>query len=183
LKTRFIVVGVVIVIIVVLVIVVFVMGSRVPESHVVSRSIRLHRPLPDVYATVCDFGGSSKWRTDVKSVEMLETSEKGKTQFRENGRNDIVTYEVVDDVQNQRIVTRIVDRDLGYSGSWTYVFSKNGDDTVVTITENGEVPNVAFRFMSHYVFGHTSTIDAYLKALARHFGDSAAPQDPETLVR
>jgi hypothetical protein len=34
-----------------------------------------------------------------------------------------------------------------------------------------------FRFMSRYVFGHTATMDGVLTALAKHFGESAVPQD------
>ena len=82
-----------------------------------------------------------------------------------------MTYELIDDVPGQRMVTRIVDQDLGYSGTWTTVFTREGDGTRVRITENGEVSNVMFRFMSRYIFGHTSTIDTYLTSLARHFGE------------
>lgn len=175
-KILFIVAGAIIAILVIFVIVVYLIGSRLPESHVASRSIRLNRPLNDVYSVVRDFGSSPKWRSDVKSVEMLG-NEDGHIRFREHGSNGIVTYELLDEVPNQRIVTRIVDRDLGYSGSWTYVFSTVDDSTLVTITENGIVSNPMFRFMLRYVFGETATIDAYLTALARHFGEPGTPQD------
>jgi hypothetical protein len=33
------------------------------------------------------------------------------------------------------------------------------------------------------LFGHTATIDGYLKALAKHFGEPAAPQDVEPAVK
>jgi len=39
------------------------------------------------------------------------------------------------------------------------------DRTEVTITEDGEVYNPIFRFMSAYVFGHTATIEQYLTDL------------------
>jgi hypothetical protein len=35
---------------------------------------------------------------------------------------------------------------------------------------------VFFRFMSRYVFGHTATMDVYLKSLARHFGEDGSIQ-------
>ena len=60
----------------------------------------------------------------------------------------------------EKLVTRIVDRDRGYFGSWTYEFSPAVNGTLVRITEHGEVPNVVFRFMSRFVFGHTATIEA-----------------------
>jgi hypothetical protein len=67
------------------------------------------------------------------------------------------------------MVTRIRDTDLGYSGQWTYSFTPENGGTLVTITEDGEVSNVLFRFMSRYIFGHTATIDGYLESLAKRF--------------
>jgi hypothetical protein len=96
--------------------------------------------------------------------------------FREVGKNGTVNYELVEDVPAARMVTRIRDTDLGYSGQWIYVFANENGGTRVTITEDAEVSNVLFRFMSRYVFGHTATIDSYLTSLAKHFNEEAMPQ-------
>ena len=146
-------------------------GSMLPKAHVASRSILFHRSPQDVYAVVRDFGSAPKWRADVKRIE-VETP----VYFREEGKHGTVNYELVEDVPAQRMVTRIRDTDLGYSGQWTYSFTPENGGTRVTIREDGEVSNVLFRFMSRYIFGQTSTIDAYLTSLAKHFGEEAAPQ-------
>jgi uncharacterized membrane protein len=151
-------------------------GSHLPIAHVATRSILVHRPSDDVYKLVRDVGKSPTWRSDVKSVELLGEPN-GKLTYREHGSQGDVTYELSDDVPGQRTVTRIVDQDLGYSGTWTTVFTSEGDGTRVRITENGEVSNVMFRFMSRYIFGHTSTIDTYLTSLAKHFGEAAQTED------
>ena len=96
--------------------------------------------------------------------------------FREEGKNGTVNYELAEDVPPSRMVTRILDTDLGYGGKWTYVFTAENGGTRVTITEDGEVSNVLFRFMSRYVFGQTATLDGYLTPLAKKFGESATPQ-------
>jgi hypothetical protein len=171
----FIVAGIVGVIIL-LVVLMLVIGSRMNPNHVAKRAIRLHRSPADVYELIHDFAHSPSWRTDVKKVEMLGTVD-GHTRFREEGSNGSVTYEVLDEVAGQRLVTRIVDQDLGYSGSWTYVLTPADGGATLTITENGEVSNPLFRFMSKYVFGQTATIDTYLKALAKHFNEAATPED------
>lgn len=150
-------------------------GSRLPKTHVASRSILLQRPPADVYAVVRDFGSATKWRADLKQVE-VEAPQGGPVYFREVGKSDTINYELVEDVPGQRIVTRIRDTDLGYSGQWTYLFAAEDGGTRVTIREDGEVSNVLFRFMSRFIFGHTATIDSYLKSLARHFGEEAVPQ-------
>lgn len=177
-KVILIIVGAITLTIIILIVIALVVGSRLPQHHVTSRLIRLGGPPSEVYATVRDFEASARWRPGVQSVEMLGTVD-GRVRFREHGTNNTVTYELVEDVPNQRIVTRIVDRDLGYSGSWTYVFTPTGGGTVMRVTENGEVSSPMFRFMSRYVFGHAATIDTYLKSVAGHFGETALPEDAD----
>jgi uncharacterized protein YndB with AHSA1/START domain len=150
-------------------------GSRLPRTHTASRSILLHQPPNQVYAVVRDFASAPTWRSDVKHIE-VQTQPGGRSHFREEGKNGTVNFELAEDVPSQRMVTRILDTDLGYSGKWTYVFAPENGGTRVTITEDGEVSNVLFRFMSHYVFGQTATMEGYLTSLAKRFGESATPQ-------
>jgi hypothetical protein len=145
-------------------------GSRLPKTHVASRSILLRQSPQNVYAVVRDFGSAPKWRSDVKQVE-VEATQGGPVYFREVGKNGTINYELVEDIPAERMVTRIRDTDLGFSGQWTYLFAPENGGTRVTIREDGEVSNVLFRFMSRYVFGHTATIDSYLTSLAKHFGE------------
>jgi hypothetical protein len=150
-------------------------GSMLPKTHVASRSILLHKSPPDVYAVVRDFGSAAKWRSDLKKVE-VDSPPGGPVYFREVGKSDTVNYQLIEDVPAQRMVTRIRDTNLGYSGQWTYMFAPENGGTRVTIREDGEVSNVLFRFMSRYIFGHTATIDSYLNSLAKHFGEQAIPE-------
>ena len=168
-KTTLIILGVLVAIVVIAAVIVIVIGSRLPSGHVASRSIRLARPPAEVYALLRDAASFPKWRKDVQRVEML-----GAAQFREHGSHGPVTYEVVEDAPNRKLVTRIVDKDLGYSGSWTYDLAADGGGTLLRITENGEVSNPMFRFLSRYVFGHTATMEGVLGAAAAHFGEKAA---------
>lgn len=150
-------------------------GSRLPKSHVASRSIHLRKSPQEVYAVVRDFGSAPQWRSDVKQMD-VEALPGRPVYFREVGKNGTINYELVEDVPAQRMVTRIRDTDLGYSGQWTYFFVPENGGTRVTIREDGEVSNVIFRFMSRYVFGQTATIDSYLTSLAKRFGEEAVPQ-------
>ena len=150
-------------------------GSQLPKGHVASRSILLHQSPQNVYAVVRDFASVPTWRSDVKRIE-VKAKGGGPLHFREEGKNGTVNYELAEDVPNQRMVTRILDTDLGYSGKWIYAFAAENGGTRVTITEEGEVSNVLFRFMSRYIFGHTATLDGYLSSLAKRFGETATPQ-------
>jgi polyketide cyclase/dehydrase/lipid transport protein len=147
-------------------------GARLPREHVASRAILLPKTPAEVYGVVRDFSSAPRWRTDLKQVEVTVQPD-GRVHFREDGKQGTVNLEVVEDIPAQRMVTRILDTNLGYSGSWTYVFESAGAGTRLTITENGVVSNVIFRFLSKYAFGHTATINTYLTSLAKHFGEAA----------
>lgn len=149
-------------------------GALLPRAHVASRSVLLRKTPAQVYAAVRDFGAMPTWRADLKSVE-VEPQPDGRLHFRESGKQGAVNFELLEDVPAERMVTRILDKDLGYSGKWTFAFRAENGATRLTITEDGEVSNVFFRFMSRYVFGHTATLDSYLSSLANHFGEPAAP--------
>jgi uncharacterized protein YndB with AHSA1/START domain len=145
-------------------------GSRLSNLHTATRSIFLRQSPQTIYDLIRDFSSAPEWRADIKRVD-VQTQLNGRVHFREEGKNGTVNYELAEDVPGKRMVTQILDTDLGYSGKWTYVFVPENGGTRVTITEDGEVSNVLFRFMSRYVFGHTATLDAYLSSLARRFGE------------
>ena len=101
-------------------------GSRLSKSHTATRSIFLRQSPQNVYDVIRDFSSAPAWRSDVKRVE-VQTQPDGKVHLREEGRNGPVNYELAEDVPGERMVTRILDTDLGYSGKWTYVFApENG---------------------------------------------------------
>ena len=49
------------------------------------------------------------------------------------------------------------------------------DGSTLTITEDGEVRNLFFRFMSRFIFGHTGTLEAFLKSLGKKVGEDVTP--------
>ena len=150
-------------------------GSRLSKSHTATRSIFLRQSPQNVYAVIRDFPSTPAWRSDVKLVE-VRTQPDGKVRLREEGKNGAVNYELAEDVPGKRMATRILDTDLGYSGKWTFVFAPENGGARVTVTEDGEISNPLFRFMSRFVFGHTASLDAYLSSLARRFGEDTTPQ-------
>ena len=173
-KTLLVIIAAVVGVVLLIAVVIAIVGSRLPKEHTATRSILLQQSPLNVYAVIRDFGSAPTWRSDVKRME-VENQPEGKTHFREQGSNGTVNYELAEDVPGQRLVTKILDTDLGYSGKWTYELIPENNGTRVRITEDGEVSNVLFRFMSRYVFGQTATLDAYLTALAKRFGEDAKP--------
>jgi hypothetical protein len=160
-------------IVVLLAAVVAIIGAFLPERHEVARSKILAATPAEVYRVVAEVEKAPTWRREIERVELIRANAL-RPQFREYSKHGVVTYEIIENAPGRKLVTRIVDRNLGYSGSWTYAFAPHGSGTELTITERGDVSNVMFRFMSRFVFGHTSTIDTYLAALSRYM-ESRSP--------
>ena len=160
-----------IVLLVVLVIAaVYGVGWLLPVAHVVSRSTLLGAPPQQVYDTIAEVGNYSQWWSEISRVEMLP-SEGGRTRFRQHSGAGPITMQVEEASPPSRFVTRIADPDQPFGGTWTFEIVANAaNKTLVTITERGEVYDPLFRFMSRFVFGHTSTLDSCLAALTTKFG-------------
>jgi len=76
-----------------------------------------------------------------------------------------VTYEAIEETPPFRLITRIADPHLPYGGMWVHEISPEPGGSMLQITENGEIYNPIYRFMSRFVFGYTATIDAAVQAL------------------
>jgi uncharacterized protein YndB with AHSA1/START domain len=148
------------------IVVIVAIGYLLPQGHVATRE-RTYRATPDaVFAAITTPASYPEWRSGVKKVEMLP-SVGGKTSFKESGSDGDITFVIDEAVPPRRVVSRIADKSLPFGGSWTYELAPAAEGTRLSITENGEVYNPLFRFMSRFVFGHTATIDKYMDDLER----------------
>lgn len=153
-----------------LVLAIVVIGYTLPQRHTASREIAVPAAPERVFALIATPSDYPRWRSDVDSVETL-SPEAGKDRFREIGDNGALLMRVEERVPNSRLVTVIADTTLPFGGKWTYELAPSGTGTTLRITEDGEVYNPVFRFMSRFVFGHTATMDRYLADLQRTIGD------------
>ncbi|HKW87204.1 MAG TPA: SRPBCC family protein [Candidatus Acidoferrales bacterium] len=159
---------------VLLVVVVVGIGYLLPTRHVASRSASYHAAPEKLFALIT---GPQNWRPDVVKCESVSGDVPGTFQ-RETTRNgETVTYEILDSVPPASVKRRIATKNLPYSGTWTYSLQSAAGVTTVRITENGEVYNPVFRFMSRLVFGQTAAIDAYLRALGKATGEDVQVTD------
>jgi uncharacterized protein YndB with AHSA1/START domain len=150
-----------------LVIGVVVAGYRLPVKHTASRERSYPVPAESVFAAISNTAAYPRWRSGLERVEQLP-SDNGHERFREFGSDGAITFEVLESEPGRRMVTRIADTNLAFGGRWTYELSPSGGSTQLRITEDGEVYNPLFRFMSRFVFGHHATIDRYLTDLGTH---------------
>ena len=149
---------------------VLLIGSRLPQRHVVSRSAHFNVPPESLWETVADFGAQPSWRTDLRRVERLPDRE-GRPVWQEvDKRGQALTLETVESNPPRRLVRRIADEHLSFGGQWIIEIGEFGEVTALTVTEDGEVYNPVLRFISRFIIGQTSTIDGYLKALGKKLG-------------
>ena len=163
-KTALMVVGV----LVLLVVGVVVIGAMLPKRHVVVRSATFKVSPEKLFALIA---GSQDWRSDVKSCELI-AGDGGKQFQRETSKHgETILYELKESRPPLAIQRRIATENLPYGGTWSFVLEPANGETRVRITEDGEVYNPVFRFVSKFVLGETATQDAYLKAMAKAVGE------------
>ncbi|HXO38740.1 MAG TPA: SRPBCC family protein [Candidatus Acidoferrum sp.] len=137
-------------------------GAALPKKHTVTRTLFLHRPAEAVWSLI---SGPPTWRPDVTNYQDLPP-QAGHRKWRETDKHgQSITYEAIESASPRLLVTQIADKTLPFGGTWVYEIVPAGDSCTLTITENGEVYNPLFRFVSRFIIGHAATIDAYLKAL------------------
>jgi hypothetical protein len=145
-----------------LILLIVVIGACLPQKHTVSRTISIHRSAETVWSMI---SGPPTWRPDVSNYQELPPHN-GHRMWRETDKHgQTVTFEAIESIPPRRLVTRIADPKLPFGGAWVYEIVPAADSCTLTITEYGEVYNPLFRFVSHFIMGHTATIDNYLAAL------------------
>ena len=141
-------------------------GAMLPRAHRATRRARFRQKPEAIYAVLA---GPPDWR--IKEFGNLPDKE-GRKQWWEMSQGRRITYELMEEVPPVRRVTRIADKDLPFGGTWTLEITPDGEGSALRITEDGEVHNVIFRFMARYVFGHTGTIDGFLRDLGKRLGET-----------
>jgi uncharacterized protein YndB with AHSA1/START domain len=147
-----------------------IIGSLMPKGHTASRSTVINKSPEVLWQAMTDFAAFPEWRTDIKKVEALPDRD-GHKVWREDGKNGKLTRETIEASAPSRLVLKIADPDLPYGGTWTYDLQANGTGSRLTITEDGEIYNPIFRFIGRIFMSPTDSIESYLKALGKKYGE------------
>jgi uncharacterized membrane protein len=152
------------------------LGWLLPEQHVVSRSVTLAASPEQVWQLISDVQDQPKWRKELKSVTMLPDyqppNQPPQQHWEEHAGMGTIPYvATVSDPPHHREVRiegkDMGGRDLGFGGTWTFDLHGSATSTKLSITEQGSVHNIFFRFLSRYVFGYAGTIEQYEAQLAK----------------
>jgi hypothetical protein len=146
---------------------VVVTGYLLPKHHIASRAATYRAAPEQLFPYIA---GVQNWRSDVLHSE-LSDGPKGQRILHESLRDGTnMTYEITASVSPQTLTRRIVGKNLPFDGSWTYTLEPAATGTTVRITEDANVYNPIFRFMSRFILGSTGTMDKYLQALGTATG-------------
>ena len=141
-----------------------IVGYSLPKGHTATGSVQLAQPPEAVYALLSDVDRYPAWRPGVKTLTRQPDCE-GRPAWTEHvsGMTIPLYFETMD--APSLLVARISDPSLPFGGTWTYRIAPAAGGSLVTITEDGEVYNPFFRFMSRFVFGYQATLDEFVKNL------------------
>ncbi|PCC72470.1 Polyketide cyclase / dehydrase and lipid transport [Nannocystis exedens] len=147
-------------------------GLFMPRQHIAMESVVLPAAPEVVYAAVRDVESQPSWRSDLKRVELLP--DKGDRRvYREIGDDGVNTFEITEDVPNERFVSEMADPGRSFAGHWVFQFAPaEGGGTRLTLTEVGDVPNPALRFLAGAIFGWEGATKQYLADLQAHLAKS-----------
>ena len=147
-----------------LVLIVAVVGALLPKAHTASRTARVALSPDALYSLLSDVDRFQSWRPDVKGLQRRPDRD-GRPAWVEDvgGMKIPMVFERME--RPSLLVARIDSTELPFGGTWSYRIAPAPGGSDLTITEDGEVYNVIFRFMSKFVFGQHATMDTYLKNL------------------
>lgn len=152
-----------------IVILVYLIGIVLPQSHSASVSGHFNVSNKILWEAITDVNSYSTWRSKVEKVEVLsEVTEP--LRWREYySNNDPLTFKVTDREDSSKYVVKIDEAGLPFGGTWTYQLHEMESGTRLVITEDGEIYNPFFRFVSKYIMGHDTMIKQFLSDLKKKF--------------
>lgn len=150
-------------------------GAFVPRDHRATSTVVLQQPADSVWRVVRDLGGVPAWWPEIKESVRLPDSN-GREAWRQKMSGWDVPLLVIESIPPRLLRTQI-DSSAGgaFGGTWTYELTADSGGTRISLTEAGWIGNPIFRFLSRFVFGYYGTLDGYLKALGKKFGEEVRP--------
>lgn len=138
-------------------------GAAQPREHVARAERLIDMPTDAVAARLRDVAAYPNWRSGV-TVEIVSQTPEA-LDYVEIADGERIAYRRIEPWPG-RFVSTITDETLPFGGAWTITLEPRGAQTLVKIEENGEVRDPIYRFFARFVFGYTSSMEAFLAALA-----------------
>ncbi|MFQ5529542.1 MAG: SRPBCC family protein [Gemmatimonadota bacterium] len=145
-------------------------GMLLPVAHVASVRAEYAADTEEVFALIADYRSQPDWRPSVDRIEVL-APRNGEAAWQEIGPTGSLPMELTESDPPRRMVTTILSDGMPFGGRWIYEVEPAPGGATLTITEEGEIYNPAFRFISRFIIGHHRTATTYLRDLGRVLGN------------
>ena len=152
-------------------------GAFLPREHRATSTISLHQSPDSVWNVVRDFGSTTTWFTGMTESQRLPDRD-GHEVWRQKMSGFDTPIIVLESAPPRKLVTQIdPTASASFGGTWTYELATDsaGRGTRISVTESGWISNPIFRFMSRFMFGYYASLDKYLTALGKRFGQDVRP--------
>ncbi len=150
---------------VILVALVYFVGFFLPKGHTAQGDIVINAPVDSVWSAIVSIDNYTNWRNDLKDVEIVDED----TWVEVGPKDDKITFSITEQNPPNRLVVVIDDDGLPFGGEWVYELTEQNDgSTKLSITENGEVYNPIFRFMSYFFLDPTASLKGFQLDLQEH---------------
>ncbi len=150
-------------------------GAFVSRDHRATSAISLRQPPDSVWRVVRDISGVALWFPAMEESQRLPDRD-GHEVWRQKLSGFDVPIIVLESSPPRKLVTQIDPTAGGaFGGTWTYELAPDSTGTRISVTEAGWISNPIFRFMSRFLFGYYGSLDKYLEALGKRFGEEVNP--------
>ncbi|NBC82216.1 MAG: polyketide cyclase [Bacteroidetes bacterium] len=147
---------------------IYITGMALPEKHSVTVTDTIQAPGNEVYKRVRNVSEYDLWRKNLREVKVFSPND----WFEVHADADTILYRMTILEEKKKLLTTIESDHLPFGGHWIFEFTTpDMESTILTITENGEVYNPIYRFVSRFITGYDASIKEYLISLKRSFGD------------
>ena len=148
-----------------IVLVIVIIGFLLPVKHTAHAEVLVNASPESVWQKLTDFKNYPQWRKNLKSVEAGSAT----SWIETDKNNNRLPLEIITEDPLKKLTIKINGKNLPFGGTWIFTLEKKGNQTIVTITENGEVYNPVFRFVSRFIMGYSASINQYAKDLETAF--------------
>ena len=149
----------------------FIIGSRLPVGHTTGATLDLNQPPDKPFDLLFAVEKQPEWDKKVTAVEPLP-DEAGlkRVRFR-MGRNSFILATTIAD-RPTRLQRKVADEAKLFGGTWTFDFTPTPQGCKITLTEHGEVYSAIPRAMMHFIVSPHQYLEAQLKTIAEHYGET-----------
>lgn len=123
---------------------IYLLGFLLRIKHQAMVESQLQIPPENLWKILTSPADYKGWRKEIKELKVIDDRHWSEL----NAHNDTINYRADWVEQNRKLSTVILNENLPYGGRWEFEITKTDTGSHLRITENGEVYNPIFRFMS-----------------------------------